>query len=73
MHAKGDKKLKWNLFGRVAFLQRKTSRQVAAHTTISYKVKVKKKCQHFEIRILLEEQITGSVKVVVFPQCSIFH
>lgn len=47
MHAKGDKKLKWNLFGRVAFLQRKTLRRVAAHTTISYKVKVKKKVPTF--------------------------
>jgi len=47
MHAKGDKKLKWNLFGRVAFLQRKTLRRVAAHTTIGYKVKVKKKVPTF--------------------------
>lgn len=46
-HAKGDKKLKWNLFGRVAFLQKKTLRRVAAHTTISYKVKIKKKVPTF--------------------------
>lgn len=51
--------------------ERKTSRRAAAHTPSVRMWRERKKCQHFETFILLEEQIIGSVEVVVFPQCSI--
>lgn len=58
VHAKRDKKLEWKVLGRVAFLQKKTSRVAAAHTTISCKVKVKgKRCQRFEINICWKNKL----------------